>query len=448
MTPRVADCIEKIELGHRVEKRRVELNCRGGDVTTFGGVALLDQADRLLGLSESIAQALPDSRDPTRIKHTLPNLIRQRVYAIALGQEDLNDHEHLRHDAAIQTALGTMQSLASPSTLCRFEGSAEREFAIEIHRWLLDCFIRAHPVPPRSIILDFDGTDDRVHGEQQGRHYNAHYGGYCFFPLQVYCGDHLLVSYLRSSDHGDTHHSLAILKLLVDAIRQHWPQVSIVFRGDCGFYQPRLLSYCEANRVGYIVGFGSNSRLKEEFADAVFLLAWCHQAFEEAAPDEAHDLKVFRETQYKAGKWKTYRRVIAKLEHNEHGANQRYIVTNLPGDAEDLYCEVYCQRGDMENRHKEQQMGLFSDRTSCQFWWSNQLRMLFSALAYVLMHTIRRIGLAGTSMVRAQVWTIRRQLLIVGAVIRRNTRRIEIRLSSAFTRQTIFMQALARLADP
>ena len=338
-----------------------------------------------------------------------------------------------------------MQRLASPSTLCRFEGTADRQFAIDIHRWLLRTFIASHAIAPKSIILDFDGTDDRVHGEQQGRHYNAHYGGYCFFPLQVYCGDHLLVSYLRGSDHGDTHHSLAILKLLVQGIREHWPSVGIVFRGDCGFYQPRLLSWCEAHAVDYIVGFAGNVRLQREFAPLIFQLAMYHEAFEAAAPDEQHDLRVFYHTRYKAGKWKKHRNVIAKLEHNERGPNQRYIVTSLTGEPADLYQGVYCQRGDMENRHKEQQMGLFADRTSCQFWWSNQLRMLLSALAYVLIHTIRRVGLVGTQMVRAQVWTIRQRLLNVGAVIRRNTRRIEIRLSSAFTKQQIFMQAMDRL---
>lgn len=445
MTPRVTDCSEKIRVNHRVEKRHVEVNCHGGDISTHGGVMLLEQADRYLGLTDQLSQMLHDPRDPSRVTHSLVSLIRQRIYGIALGQEDLNDHQQLRDDAALQTAIGSMQPLASPSTLCRFEATADRQFAVDIHRLLLMNFINAHTEPPNSLILDFDGTDDRVHGEQQGRHYNAHYGGYCFFPLQVYCGDHLLVSYLRGSNHGDTYHSLAILKLLVKGIREHWPQVQIVFRGDAGFYQPRLLSWCEANQLGYVVGFSGNTRLSKQFAEPAYLLALFYERWEEKSPEEAERLQFYTETAYQAGSWNKSRRVIVKIEHNDRGPNQRYIVTNLTGEPEDLYSKTYCQRGDMENRHKEQQMGLFSDRTSCQLWWSNQLRMLLSALAYVLIDTIRRVGLTATTMVRSQVWTIRERLLNVGAVVLRNTRRIEIRLCSAFSKKQLFMQAMDRL---
>lgn len=445
MTPRVTDCTEKVELNHRLNRHRIFVNCQGGDVTTHGGVVLLEQADRHLQLSEQIAQLLPDARDPERIKHPLANLIRQRVYGIALGEEDLNDHQQLRQDAAVQTAVGSMDALASPATLCRLEASADRQFAVNIHHWLLQAFIDAHAAAPKSLILDFDGTDDRTHGEQQGRHYNAYYGGYCFFPLQVYCGDHLLVSYLRGSDRGDTRHSLAILKLLVKGIRAQWPELEILFRADAGFYQPQLLSWCERNRVNYIVGFAGNAKLRQLIEKPIFLLANLFDMCEEHTPEFDETIQLFTELSYQAGTWKRHRKVIAKIEHNERGPNERYIVTNLQGSARDLYSQVYCQRGDMENRHKEQQMGLFADRTSCQFWWSNQLRMLFSALAYVLLHTIRRVGLKDTPMVRAQVWVLRKSLLSVGAVILRNTRRIEIRLSSAYINQQMFMQALVRL---
>ncbi len=304
--------------------------------------------------------------------------------------------------------------------------------------------IAAHETPPESLILDFDGTDDRVHGEQQGRHFNSHYGGYCFFPLYVYCGEHLLVSYLRSSDRGDSRHAAAVLSLLVKGIRRHWPHVRIIFRGDAGFYSPLMLSWCERHDVNYIVGFSGNAKLRASYATEIDYLSGLWEALEQA--DESFPkLKAFYEQSYRAKSWKHDRRVIAKLEHNACGGNQRYIVTNLSDDAEHLYSEVYCQRGEMENRHKETQMGLFADRTSCQFWWSNQLRVMLSSLAYTLLNAVRRIALKGTELARAQVWTIREKLIKISAVLLRNTRRIELRMSSACVHQRLFVQAMIRL---
>ncbi len=440
----MTDCTLSTRLSSKVKKRAIDINFSGGDVSGDGGVLLLKAVDDRLGLLDAVSRTLIDPRDPNRIKHTLSDLLKQRVFAIGAGYGDLNDHESLRLDAAIQSAVGTLEPLASASTLCRFESNASRESIFAMHEILLEQFIASYDKPPKSLILDFDGTDDRVHGEQQGRHFNTYYGGYCFFPLYVYCEEQLLVSYLRPSDRGDSRHSLAVLSLLVKGLRQHWPEVQIIFRGDCGFYSPLLLSWCERKDVKYIVGFGANAKLSRYYATEVAVLSTIWEKLEDN--DSEHEgLKVFYEQAYQAGSWKTPRRVIAKLEHNGHGANQRFIVTNLSGDVEQLYTEVYCQRGSMENRHKELQMGLFADRTSCQFWWSNQLRVMFSSFAYTLLQSLRAQALKNTKLARAQVWTIREKLIKIGTVILRNTRRIEFRMSSACVYQEIFIRALDRL---
>ena len=440
----MTDCTASHRLSHTLKRRHIDINFAGGDVSTLGGVELLRLADRRLGLSDSIARALPDPRNPALITHKWDALLRQRLFAIGAGLADLNDHNQLRLDAALQTAVGSLDTLASPATLCRLEATASRSAAAACHRILLDQFIASFDQPPESLILDFDGTDDRVHGEQQGRAFNSHYGGYGFFPLYVYCGEHLLVSYLRPLDRPDAYHSAAVLKLLVTELRRHWPAVRIVMRADTGFYRPLLLAWCERHAVEYLVGYASNKVLKRcvEVQKRTLAEAW---AYCEERDETLDKLKLFEDLSYRAGSWKRPRRVIAKLEHNALGSNERFVVTSLEGDAEQLYSEVYCERGTMENRHKELQMGLFADRTSCTAWWSNQLRVLLSSFAYVLLHHIREKGLAGTHLARAQVWTLRQRLIWIGGVILRNTRRIELRLSSACLEKAAFLTALQRL---
>ncbi len=440
----MTDCTSSTRLSSKVKKRAIDINFSGGDVSGNGGVVLLKAIDDRLGLLDSVTKTLIDPRDPNRVKHSLPDLLKQRVFAIAAGYADLNDHDALRLDAAVQSAVGTLEPMANPSTLCRFESNISRASIFSMHNILLDQFIASYDKPPKSIILDFDGTDDRVHGEQQGRHFNTHYHGYCFFPLYVYCEDQLLVSYLRSSDRGDSRHSLAVLSLLVKGLPEHWPETQIIFRGDCGFYTPLLLSWCERHAVKYIIGFSGNAKLQKHYALEVGLLSTLWEGLEKDDP-EYKGLKLYYEQDYQAKRWKRPRRVIAKLEHNGCGANQRYIVTNLSGEAEQLYAQLYCQRGTMENRHKQLQMGLFADRTSCQFWWSNQLRVMFASLAYTLMQGLRARALKKTKLSRAQVWTIREKLIKIGAVILRNTRRIEFRMSSACVYRETFIRALDRL---
>ena len=242
-------------LGHRrsrkLQRRSIDINFCGGDVSTIGGVELVRAADDQLDLIDSVAACLPDPRNPDRITHQWDTLLRQRIYALCAGLEDLSDHHQLRLDAALQSAVGSMNTLASPATLCRLEGTAQRQAIVDMHRVLIDRFITSFDEPPTSLVLDFDGTDDRVYGEQQGREFNTHYGGYGFFPLYVYCDDHLLCSYLRPINRSDAYHSAAVLKLIVGELRRHWPQVRILMRADTGFYRPLLLSWCERHKVDY-----------------------------------------------------------------------------------------------------------------------------------------------------------------------------------------------------
>ena len=279
-----------------------------------------------------------------------------------------------------------------------------------------------------------------MHGHQEGRFFNGYYGDYCFLPLYVFCGEQLLVSYLRPSNLGAAQHSLAILKLLVKGLRAAWPKVKILFRGDSGFCRWRLFSWCERHGVDYLVGLAKNVRLA---ALAQPLVDQAEAAFMATGEKQ----RLFTWLSYGAGSWDKERRVILKAEHTDKGRNPRYLVTNLAGEAQSLYEATYCARGEMENRIKEQQLGLFADRTSCQGWWANQFRLLLSSAAYVLLESIRRLTLGGTDLARAQVGTIRLRLLKIGAVITRNTRRIRLFLSSAYPFQALFAQVAARLSS-
>ena len=434
----MTDCNQECLPFPRCKGRRIEAGFSGGDITSNGGVLLLRQADRVLGLTERVAKALCDPRRKASCRHDALSIVRQRVYSLALGYEDLNDHDELRRDLALQTAVESDRALASSSTLCRFEQRAGRAEAVRLHEVLVEQFIASYPRPPRRLILDFDATDDRVHGQQVGRFYHGYYDHYCFLPLYVFCGDRLLVSYLRPSKIDGAKHAWAVLALLVKRLRRAWPKVRITLRGDSGFCRWRMLRWCERNGVDYIVGIARNKRLN---ALARPLLIQAREAFEHSGNKQ----RLFDELAYAAGSWDRPRRVIVKAEHTARGSNPRYVVTNLTGSPQHLYDALYCARGDMENRIKEQQLHLFADRTSCHAWWPNQYRVLLSALAYVLLNTIRRIALAGTELAHAYVGTIRLKLLKIGAVVLRNTRRIQLLLSSAHPHQDLFYLAAQRL---
>ena len=419
-------------------KRRVELDFAGGDVTSNGGAVLLRQADRQLGLTKAVASGLSDARQRAKVDHQQLAMLRQRVFGIALGYEDLNDHDALRHDLALQTAVDRDQPLASAPTLCRFENRAEAPWAWAIHGVLVEAFIASFEVPPEEIVLDIDATDDAVHGHQDGRFFHGYYDHYCFLPLYVFCGEHLLVAYLRPADIDPAKHASAVLRLLVARLRQAWPEVRIIVRADSGFCRWRLLSWCERQGLGYVIGLARNSRL---LALARPEMALGEALFEAGAEKQRR----FAELSYGAKSWDKRRRVIARLEHTARGANPRFVVTNLKGDSQVLYDKLYCARGEMENRIKEQQLQLFADRTSCHKWWPNQFRLLLASLAYVLMVAIRRIGLAGTESARAQCATIRLKLLRIGAVITRNSRRIRLHLSTTCPDQQLFRLVVTRL---
>lgn len=415
------------------ERRKIEVSFEGGEVSSDGGLPLVRQMDARLGLIRDLSQALPDDRHPSLITHSQEELVRQRVFGLVQGYEDLNDHDTLRHDLLWQTAVNRDTPLASSPTLCRLEKRANRQSALAMHKVFLEKFIASFKEAPAELILDFDATDDRVHGSQEGRFFHGYYGDYCFLPLYVFCNDQLLVSYLRPSNIDGARHAWAILKLLVLRLREQWPQVRILLRADSGFCRQRMLTWCDWASVHYVVGLARNKRLE---AMAEPLLEQARALHAQSQEKE----RLFGDLDYAAASWGCERRVILKAEVTQKGSNPRFVVTNLEGDAQHIYDTTYCGRGEMENRIKEQQLGLFSDRTSAHRWWANQFRVLLSAAAYVLMETMRRVALEGTELARAQVGTIRLKLLKIGAVIVRNTRRIRVMLSSAYPYQGLFAQ--------
>ncbi len=422
----------------RCKRRKVEATFSGGEVTSDGGSLLLRQMDHHLGLLRDVADCFDDVRRQASCSHDVESLIRQRVFALCLGYEDLNDHQELRNDPGIQTALGRDVPLASPSTLCRFENRSNRAVAWKIHEVLLNQFIASFDDPPAELILDFDATDDPVHGSQEGRFFHGYYDKYCFLPLYVFCGEQLLASYLRPSNIDGAKHAGALLRLLVLRLRAVWPDVRIIFRADSGFCRHKVLDWCDWKNVDYIIGLAKNKRvnaLAEPFIEqAEVNYQTCHIK-----------QRLFGEIEYGAKSWKKQRRVIVKAEHSSKGANPRYVVTNIPGDPQELYDHLYCQRGEMENRIKEQQLYLFADRTSCHNWWPNQFRLLLSSLGYVLMESIRRLALRDTELARACCHTIRLKLLKIGAIILRNTRRVRFLLSSSYPYQSLFRKVWQQL---
>jgi len=416
--------------------RKIQADFGGGQVSSDGGLLLLRQVDRRLGLTQRLAELLPEPRDPDRITHSLQSLLQQRLYGLALGYADLNDHDALRHDPLWQTAAERDEALGSSSTLCRWENRAGRKEAWLMHQVLFEQFVASFAAPPQALTLDFDPTDDRVHGKQVGAFYHGYYGDYCFLPLYVFCGEQLLVSYLRPSNCDGARHAWAVLALLVKALRKHWPGVRIRLRADSGLCRWKMLRWCERHQVEYVVGLAKNARLNALSAELQAQAEAQHQASQQK-------VRLFGAFEYQAGSWDRPRRVIVKAEHTSKGANPRYVVTNLAQEPQPLYEEDYCARGETENRIKEQQLDLFSDRTSCHAWWPNQFRLLLASFAYVLVETLRRVGLAGTELARAQAGTIRLKLLKIGGVVVRNTRRVRLWLSSAFPWQALFRHCVA-----
>ena len=427
-------------------RQQVQADFAGGTLTSDAGGLLLREVDRRCGLLDALTACLTDPRDPTRIVHHLRTMLAQRVYGLALGYEDLNDHTTLRTDPLFAVLADQRpdpaQPLASAPTLCRLENRVTRASLARMSAVLVEQFIASFDAPPEELILDFDATDDPVHGMQEGRFFHGYYDHYCFLPLYVFCGARLLVAYLRPSNIDASLHTRPILKLLVRRLRQAWPGVRIILRGDSGFCRWKLMRWCEQNDVFYVLGLARNAvleRLAAPFTAAA-------QAQFEATQTKVRN---FHDVRYAAKTWDRPRRVIVKAEHLAKGPNVRFVVTNLltPTPAQ-MYDEWYVARGDMENRIKEQQLALFADRTSCHAFLANQFRVLLSAAAYGLVETLRRTALANTELQTAQAGTIRLKLFKLAARVVTSVRRVVFHLSSAYPLTRLFAHVLARLRRP
>jgi len=437
--------------------RRVEAGFDGGTITSDAGALLLGATDRAIRLVGRMASCFADARRPDLIEHEVGTLVGQRVFGIALGYEDLNDHDHLRHDPAMAVLAGKLAArrsdcapVAGKSTLNRLELSRPaptRYHKIShdgaaVERLFVDLFLDAHKSAPQQIVLDLDATDDPIHGHQEGRFFHGYYDGYCYLPLYVFCGRHLLAAKLRRSNIDASAGAVEEIERIVAQIRVRWPRTRILLRADSGFAREALMAWCEANRVDYVFGLARNARLVEEIAVELI------QAEEEAGRrgKPARRFKDFRWSTRES--WSRRRRVIAKAEWTGGEANPRFIVTSLkPREVtgRHLYEEVYCARGEMENRIKETQGDLFTDRTSTATMRANQLRLWFASMAYVLMCALRRIGLPHTQFADATCGTIRLKLLKIGALVRISVRRVKFAMASGCPWQAEWALAHARL---
>lgn len=424
-------------------RRQIVADFLGGRLTTDGGALLLREVDRRLGLTDAINECIPDPRDPRFTIHEQRTMLAQRIVSLALGYEDLNDQQTMREDPALQLAAGCSpeadQPMASPSTLCRLENRITRQTLVKLAALLVEQFLNSHDTAPPEITLDFDATDDRIHGTQEQRFFHGYYKSYCFLPLYVFCGDQLLCAYLRPSKIDAAKHARAIVKLLVAAIRKRWPDVKITIRGDSGFCRWRLMRWCDNHGVSYIFGLARNKVLEGRIAE---LLKEAESTYEAA---NGQKQRMFGETFYAAKSWDRRRRVVMKAERLPAGPNTRFVVTNLEGTPQSLYDDNYVQRGEMENRIKEQQLMLFADRTSCHDFLANHFRLLLSSFAYVLVETLRRDHLADTELAEAQVNTIRLKVLKVAARVVTSVRRVIFHCSSSYPHQDLFRRLATSL---
>lgn len=423
----------------RVGRRIVEAAFDGGDIVSDGGSLLLRQVDEHIGLTRMAAAAFGDTRRKASVKHDMRSLLAQRVYGLCCGWEDVTDHNVLRHDLAVQTAVGREQELASAPTLSRLENSATMAHAVALNRVLLEQFIASRTLRPDELVLDIDATHVPLHGEQEGAHFHAHYDNYCYLPLYVFCGQDMLACVLRPSWRDPASVLSALVKLISRRLRQKWPAVRIIVRGDSGFCRGKALRRFEAWGIDYIIGLQKNAALEWRSAIAMHALS---DAYEASGTKQ----RLIEEFTYAARSWPRERRVIARLEHSAQGANPRFVVTSLAGDATALYERLYCARGEAENRIKEAQLDLFGRRASCSRFAANQMRLLLAALAYTLMINLRRLGLAGTELERACTATIRSKLLKIGAAVLRNTRRVRLFLASHHPLKGVFLHAARALA--
>jgi hypothetical protein len=430
-----------------VERRAVVAGFDGGKITSDAGALLLGLADRAIGLVGRFAGCFTDARNPALIEHQLRTLVGQRVFAIALGYEDLNDHDQLRHDPVMAVLAGKLTPLrqkkcapvAGKSTLNRLELSLPKPsrykkisyLAEPIEALFVSLFLEAHAAAPDQIVIDLDATDDPLHGDQEGRFFNGYYDAWCYLPLYVFCGRHLLAAKLRGADQDAAAGSVEEMARIIGQIRRRWPQTRIILRADAGFARQALMAWCEDNAIDFLFGLQGNVRLVAEIA------AELDEAKAASEADQGRPARRFRDFSYRPHKkaWSQARRVVGKAEVTQGEANPRFVVTSLAAsawEAQPLYEELYCARGEMENRIKECQLDLFADRTSSATMRANQLRLWFASMAYVLTCALRRIGLEDTQFEKATCATLRLKLLKIGALVRTSVRRVKIAMASAY----------------
>ena len=439
----------------------------GGRISSDGGGVLLSEVDKRIGMTGRLSKCFVDHRNPASVEHRVDELVSQRIYGLALGYEDLNDHGELRSDALMSVLVGKTDitgeerirerdrghALASASTLNRLELGEPDEAAHsrykrivsrseELDELLVELYVESQHEAPREIWLDLDATDDPLHGNQEGRFFHGYYGCYCYLPLYIFCGEHLLCARLRESNRDASVGSIEELERIVGQLRRHWPHTRIHIRGDSGFCRESILRWCEDHDIGYVLGLARNARLVRAIG------AQMHEARSEHF-DTGEPARRYRDFDYRTrNSWSRRRRVVGKAQYLQKGENPRFVVTNLSPDrvaAQRLYEKLYCARGDMENRIKEQQLGLFADRTSAHTMRANQLRLYFSSFAYVLMHALRRLGTQGTELARAQCTTLRLKLLKIGTRINITARRVWLSFSQSYPYAETFAKVLANL---
>jgi hypothetical protein len=436
--------------------REIVARFDGGAISSDGGAFLLRQTDKRLHLLPRLAECFLDGRNQEQVEHSVLEMLSQRIYGLALGYEDINDHEQLRTDPVFGILAGRNEleePLAGKSTLNRMElGTGTKDRYKKITFWkeaidelLVKVFLESHPKAADQIILDVDTTDLPLHGKQEGRFFHGYYDSYCYLPLYIFCGEHVLGARLREANHDASYGSLQEIRRIVAQIRAAWPEVKIILRGDSGFCRNELMSWCENNRVDFVFGLARNQRLRR------IIGAQMHQATQQCN-ETGKPARVFTEFEYKTqktkkGGWDRQRRVAAKAEHIDGKENPRFVVTSLTSEgwaAKALYEQLYCARGDMENRIKEQ-FSLFADRVSSETMRANQMRLYLSAMAYVLVSGLRRLGLKATELAEAQVSTIRTKLLKIGAQIRVTVRKVWVSMSSSYPWQDLYQQVWANL---
>lgn len=461
------ECKTKKHKFQPLGNRNVEADFNGGVITSDAGATILREVEKKFKVMAKFAECFVDHRKPWLVEHTVRDLAVQRILGIALGYEDLNDHDELRNDHLLGALVGKTdptgmdrykerdkgKPLAGKSTLNRMELSPDPEKATDKYKkitideksaenYFIDLFIQTQKKNPEFIILDFDATDDPLHGNQEGRFFNGHYDNYCYLPLYVFSGEDLLSAKLQTAKKEVAAGTIPELEKIVSRIREAWPDVKILVRGDAGFCRDYIMNWCESHGVDFVFGCQSNERLEKIIAGELTEAKKLYKETEKAA-------RVFKEFQYKTRtSWSRKRRVIAKAEHLPKGPNPRFIVTSLPKDdypPRSTYEEVYCARGDMENRIKEQQLWLYADRTSSMTMRANQLRLWFSSVAYMLFVLLRKFGLAGTKAAKAQCGTIRDKLLKIGAIIKVSVRRVFISMSEAYPHKELFAAVIKNL---